>query len=76
MEPQLLNQFRHFIAGHRDNLVTWLKSDSKHINTPLGEASPEEVAQVVSLHDDALAPFVAKIKKGCNSSHFFACLCG
>jgi RNA polymerase-binding transcription factor DksA len=54
MKQQMLKQFRHFIAGHRDNLETWLESESKHNNIPLGGASLEEVVQVVSLHNDAL----------------------
>ena len=30
MEKRIVNQFRRFITEHRDNLLTWLKSDTKH----------------------------------------------
>ncbi len=54
MEKRIVNQFRRFITEHRDNLLTWLKSDSRHKDIHLGDASMEEVTQVVSQHEEAL----------------------
>lgn len=54
MEKQIVNQFRQFITEHRDNLLTWLKSDTRHKDIHLGDASMEEVTRVVSQHDEAL----------------------
>jgi sigma-B regulation protein RsbU (phosphoserine phosphatase) len=54
MEKRTVNQFRQFITEHRDNLLTWLKSDTRHKDIHLGDASTEDVARVVSQHDEAL----------------------
>ena len=54
MEERIVNQFREQITEHRDNLLAWLKSGKKHKYQELGDASPEEVTEVVSRHNDAL----------------------
>jgi sigma-B regulation protein RsbU (phosphoserine phosphatase) len=54
MEEQVVNQFREYITEHRDNLLTWLESDTTHKDLQLGDTSPEEVTQVVSKHNEVL----------------------
>lgn len=55
MEQRIVNQFRRFITEHRDNLLTWLKSDTRHKDVHLGDASVEEVTRMVSRHNEALS---------------------
>jgi len=54
MEKRMVNQFRRFITEHRDNLLTWLKSDTRDKDIHLADVPMEEVTRVVSRHDEAL----------------------
>jgi sigma-B regulation protein RsbU (phosphoserine phosphatase) len=54
MEKRMVNQFRRFITGHRDNLLTWLKSDTGHKEIHLGDAPMEEVTRAVFQHNEVL----------------------
>ncbi len=54
MDDTTLERFRHTLTKHRDTLLEWINTDSKHKDVHLGGANSKDVFQVITELKDAL----------------------